>query len=72
MAVPQALTDALDKVNTATNKLAGVVRDLRDRVKTGMTQADVDAVQGRLDQVAASLDGIAADPNNPVPPTPVP
>jgi hypothetical protein len=72
MAVPQQLIDALKKIDDDTTALAGVVKGLRDQITTGMTQADVDAIKASLDQVATRLEGIAADPNNPIPPTPLP
>lgn len=72
MAVPQVLTDALDKINADTSALATVVQSLRDRIGTGMSQADVDAVKARLDEVATRLEGIASDPSQPVPPGPTP
>jgi hypothetical protein len=71
MAVPQEMTDALSKIDTETNELAAVVTDLRSRITTGMTQEDVAAVTGKLGEVATRLDGIAADPNAPVPGPPV-
>jgi len=72
MAVPQELTDALNKIDADTDALAAVVKGLRDKITTTMTQADVDAVKTKLDQVATRLEGIAADPNQPVPPGPAP
>lgn len=67
MAIPQALTDALDKIDADTTALAAVVTDLRDKIKTGMTQADVDAVNAKLAEVATRLEGMASDPASPVP-----
>lgn len=72
MAVPQELTDALKKIDDDTTALAGVVKSLRDQITTSMTQPDVDALKSSLDQVATRLEGIAADPNQPVPPGPLP
>jgi hypothetical protein len=72
MAVPQALTDALAKVDTETNNLAAVVTDLRSKIGVGMTQTDVDAVDATLDAISTRLSGIAADPTNPIPAGPGP
>jgi hypothetical protein len=72
MPVPQNLQDALAKIDADTDAVAQVVRSLRDQIGTGMTQADVDAVQARLDEIATRLEATAADPNNPVPPGPAP
>lgn len=70
MAIPQAMTDALNKIDADTNALAAVVTDLRSKIGVGMSQADVDAVDAKLAEVATRLEGIAADPQNPVPPGP--
>lgn len=70
--VPQSLTDALKAVDDDTNALASVVTDLRSKIKTSMSQAEVDAVTATLGDVATRLTGIAADPNAPVPPGAMP
>ncbi len=70
MAVPSPLSAAIAKINDATNQLATVVTSLRSQVGVGMSQADVDAVDAQLGAIATQLTGIAADPNNPVPPVP--
>lgn len=62
-------TDLLDRINTRTNDIATIVRDLRDLV-ANQPDASPD-VLARLDAVADALDVIAADPTNPVP-EPVP
>lgn len=72
MAIPQALTEALAKLDTETTEIAAVVTQLRDAVKTGMTQEDVNAVQSTLTALAERLDATAKDPNAPVPEGPVP
>jgi len=62
-------TDLLDRINGRTNDIATIVRELRDAV-ANQPDASPD-VLARLDAVADALDGIAADPTNPVPePTP--
>lgn len=70
--IPQVLIDALDRLNTETNNIAAVVQSLRDRISTAMTQEDVDAVQNTIDAVVNRLQGIAADPNQPIPVDPPP
>lgn len=72
MAVPQSVVTALAAVDAATNQIAAVVTDLRSKVSVGMSQADVDAVDAQLGAIATRLQGIAADPANPVPPPPAP
>lgn len=72
MAIPQNLQDALKAIDADTNALAAVVTDLRAKINTSMSQTDVDAVTATLGDIATLLTGIAADPNQPVPPTPPP
>jgi hypothetical protein len=67
VAIPQALTDAMNEIDTETNNLSRVVEDLRGRVKTDMSPQEVDGVTQALGVVANRLKGIAADPNNPIP-----
>jgi hypothetical protein len=71
MTVPQGMTDVLQRLDDDQNKLAAVVKDLRDRVKTDMTPEEVTAVQGKLGEIAAHMEATGQDPNNPVP-TPAP
>lgn len=52
---------ALDKINTATNDIAKDIENLKAMIGTGMSQADVDAVQARLDATVTQLEAIAAD-----------
>jgi hypothetical protein len=72
VAIPQNLQDALNAIDAETNALAAVVQDLRNRINTGMSQADVDAVTGTLGDIANRLTGIAANPAQPVPAGPTP
>lgn len=72
MATPQSITDALAKVDDDTTALAAVVTDLRSKIGVGMSQADVDGVNATLAAIATRLEATAVDPNNPVPPTPMP
>jgi len=63
-----ALTDqALADLNDATNEVAAELEDLRDQ----LAGADA-AVAQRITDAAARLRGLAADPENPVPPAPTP
>ncbi len=49
----------LDRINTATNNIAEDIRTLK--VSAGMTQAEADAVNERLEATATALEGIAAE-----------
>jgi len=69
MAISQALQDAMAKIDQATNTVAQRITDLSGQISTGMSQADVDAVVSQLNGEADKLNTIAADPNNPVPPS---
>lgn len=70
MAIPQALTDALDKLNTETNEIAEYVKGLQDKISTSMSDEDVATVRNGLTAVSERLDGLAANPSNPVPESP--
>ena len=72
MAVPQDLQDVLNKIDADTTAVANTVKALDALISTAMTQTDVDAVKATLSAVATRLEGIAADPNVPVPPGPPP
>jgi hypothetical protein len=65
----QADYDALiDRLNAATSKVAGVLRDLRDKLAAGGMTADEEAAElAKLGAVADSLDALGADPTNPIP-----
>jgi chromosome segregation ATPase len=69
MARATDLDAKLDRINTATNNIAEDIRNLKGQIGTGMTQAEVDAVNDRLETTATALEAIAvATPD--VPPTP--
>ena len=70
MAVPQVLIDKMKEVDDETTAVGVEVARLRDLVSTSMTAEDVATVTNGLDAIETRLKGIAADPNNPVPPTP--
>lgn len=67
-AIPPELTEALADLNAATNEVAATVDTLRAQIKNQMTPAEVQQVQQGLADVSGRLRGMAADPNNPVPP----
>jgi hypothetical protein len=69
--VPQ-LDDVLKRIDDDTTALATTVKDLRDRLSTSMSQADVDAAKGTLSAIADRLEATAKSPDNPVPPGPAP
>jgi hypothetical protein len=52
---------ALAKIDTATNNIAADIKALKDKIGTGMSDADVAEVQGILDSTATKLEAIAAD-----------
>lgn len=74
MATQAQFNDVLNRIDNATNQAADAIRGLREEIRqlldnAGITGAEEDAVLGRLDTVATNLEGIAADPANPVPNT---
>lgn len=73
MAAADDMKAVLTRIDTATNTVAAELKDLTDKVATSMSPADVADVQSRLAAAATKLEGVAADPNDPVPaPEPVP
>lgn len=56
-----AMQAALDAINVATNNIAADLAGLKTLVGTGMSQADVDLVQSRLDASQAALEALAAE-----------
>ena len=56
----------LDRINDATNNIAADIRSLK--VEPGMTQAEADALNARLESTATALEAIAAETPD-VPPT---
>jgi SMC interacting uncharacterized protein involved in chromosome segregation len=52
---------ALAKIDAATNNIAADIKALKDKIGTGMSDADVAEVQGILDSTATKLEAIAAD-----------
>ena len=73
MSLAEEIKSKLDAINLATNNLALVVADIRSQLSNpNMTEAEKQEVLALLDGVKTSLEGIAADPNNPVPPEPAP
>lgn len=70
MAISQQLADVLVALDTATNDIGARIDALTAKIGTGMSQADVDSVVSSLQNEVTRLNGLAADPNNPVPPNP--
>jgi len=64
------MDDVLNDIDAATNEIAAVVDGLRNDIKMGMTQAEVDAARAKGTGIVTRLKSIAADPNNPVPTPP--
>lgn len=65
-------TEVLDRIDTATTEVAIEIRDLRDQLTAGgLTPAQEADVLARLGAAADRLEGIATDPDDPVPKPPV-
>lgn len=57
-----------DQINAATNKIAEKIADLTEQLKAGgLTPDEEAAIFADFEAVVATLEGIAADPENPVP-----
>src|SRR5688500_17650855 len=70
MANQADFTDVLGRIDTATSNIADDIRRIKDQLSTGMTAADVQAVKDTLEAKAVTLEGIAADTEDPVPEEP--
>lgn len=69
MAKQDLFEAALSKIDAATTDIASDLQALRDQIAGGGLSPEVeDAVLAKLDAAAARLEGIAADPADPVPP----
>jgi hypothetical protein len=58
---------AMGRIDTATNNISTRISALIAKIGTGMTQAEVDEVNAGLSAEADKLEGLAKDPDNPVP-----
>jgi hypothetical protein len=60
MADVNTMKAALASIDTATNNIAADIDRIKGQIGTGMSQADVDAVQAVLDSTVTKLEAIAA------------
>ena len=67
MADQQSLLAGMQQIDAETNRIAGVLNDLKNQIAQGMTPEQVTQVQNQLDMQIAKLKGVGADPDNPVP-----
>lgn len=63
---------AMTRIETATTDLGTRITALTAKIGTGMTDQDVADVNTELGSIAANLEGMAKDPENPVPPVVTP
>jgi len=66
--VSQQTKDVLVRIETATTDLGVRVRAIQAKVGTGMTDAEVAEVNSELGAIAGNLEGMAKDPEQPIPP----
>ena len=64
-AIPAGLQASVDSLKTSAANAATKIQELRNRIDTGMSDADVAQLQGELDAVATGLNAAAADPTQP-------
>lgn len=73
MATQEGFETVLDRIDTATTEIATDLRDLREQVKGAGLSAELEeSILARLEAHATRLEGIAADPEDPVPGDPPP
>ena len=65
--VNQQTKDALARIEKATTDLGTRVTALIAKIGTGMSDADVSEVNTELGAIAGNLEGMAKDPENPIP-----
>lgn len=71
MALSQETRAVIDRLNTATNKIAARLTKLAEQIATGgMSAADEAAAVTELNALAANLEGMGTDPDAPIPPEP--
>ena len=70
MAISAELVAAIAAIDTATNDVAKRIADLSAQITTQMTPDDVASVVAQLNTEASKLEGIAANPAQPVPAAP--
>jgi hypothetical protein len=61
---------SLKRIEKANANIAADIRRLKDRVVSGMSDADVAEVQLEMDKQADALEGTSNDPDNPDPDAP--
>lgn len=61
------IQDLIPALNDATNALATRVQLLIDRLQSSPTQEQIDAAVSDLTTLKSQLEGIGADPDNPLP-----
>lgn len=75
MATEQQVEDLIGRFNAATNAVATKIRTQRDKIAEllaagGLTGDQETAALAALDGIAAQLEAVAADPDNPIPEEP--
>ncbi len=72
MAKIDDVNELLTKIDDETNQVAAEIQQLKDQIANsgGISAADADAVVAKLGALQTRLQGLAADPNNPVPAPP--
>jgi predicted lipoprotein len=72
MAVSNEMRGVIDRINTATNTIAAKLRDVQTKLEAaladaGMPAGDEASAVSELGTIATQLEGIGADPADPVP-----
>jgi len=72
MALPQPVLDSFKAIDDETTRVADLFASLLAEIKVGMTQAAIDEVVKTGTAAADRLRGIAKNPDDPIPPGPLP
>jgi hypothetical protein len=72
VAIPTSMQDLLTRIDAATTAVGTEIQTLRGQITTGMSDADVQAVDAKLGNLADQLEALGKDPNVPPPAPPTP
>jgi alcohol dehydrogenase class IV len=72
MTEAQKMRETVDKMTAATTKVGERINQLKEKIGSGMTEAEAEAARGEFEKIADHLTEMGTDPENPVPPLPEP
>lgn len=61
MADKQTILAAFTRIQSGLSNVAGDIRSLKDGIQQGMSQADVDELSTKAEELASSIEALAAE-----------